>query len=194
MHPVAIDQGVASVSFAHESGRAVFGTEDETRLREFVAAYTAQGRGPISVTVEGTSLNDRIALARSLAFKDRIVDGGVPPRRVNRYMAPRKSANRGRTITVLSYEKYIVRLPTCGDWSKDVSYNPRNELHSNFGCATQSYRGMQAADPADLVRARPSGDHDNYRLRDVFNRYREGKSTPSEQTGGEQQIQRITTQ
>ena len=194
MHPVSVDQAVASVSFTHAPSETRLTSNDAVRLREFVAGYTRNGHGPISVTVEGASADDPTALRRSREFQAAIIGDGVPTSDVERYLAPTPRAESGRVITVVSYERYVVRVPECGNWSKVTTYNPKNEPHSNFGCASQSYRAMMAADPADLLRARPMGERDMFRLRDVFNKYRAGETTATKVPTTEQELLRVSTQ
>lgn len=84
---------------------------------------------------------------------------------------------------VVSFERYLVRLPDCAGWNVEPSYNPSNSAHINFGCATQRNLGMMAANPAHLVApAGQGGELDTIRSDLVLQNYRKGDLTQAEKS------------
>jgi pilus assembly protein CpaD len=73
------------------------------------------------------------------------------------------------------YERYLVTLPGCPDWSRESGTDFANLPHSNFGCATQSNLGLMVAEPRDLVRGRNLAPADGAQQADGIVRYRTGK-------------------
>ncbi len=68
----------------------------------------------------------------------------------------------------------VVTAPRCPDWSKPEADNSTNSPSSNFGCATESALAMMVADPADLVRGKPTGPADGAVLARGAEMYRSG--------------------
>jgi pilus assembly protein CpaD len=82
---------------------------------------------------------------------------------------------------MVSFERYLVRLPECRGWNVESSFNPSNSPHVNFGCATQRNLGMMVANPAHLVApAGQGGVLDTIRSDLVIQSYRKGELTTAE--------------
>ncbi len=75
----------------------------------------------------------------------------------------------------LVFERYLVTLPACPDWSRESGTDFANLPHSNYGCATQSNLGLMVAEPKDLVRGRTLGPADGVHQAEGIVRYRTGK-------------------
>jgi len=78
-------------------------------------------------------------------------------------------------VTV-SYQRYTVAVPNCGDWSASARVDHQNLAHSNFGCSQQRNIGLMAADPADLVRMREPQSTDAQNANRVMQKFRTGQS------------------
>ena len=78
---------------------------------------------------------------------------------------------------VVSYDKLVVRLPACGDWSKESRHNLFNTVPSNYGCSVQRAVGLMVADPGDLIGPRPIGPQDAQRSSTILQLYRAGEVT-----------------
>jgi pilus biogenesis lipoprotein CpaD len=75
----------------------------------------------------------------------------------------------------LVFERYLVTLPACPDWSRQSGTDFSNQPHSNFGCATQTNLGLMVAEPKDLVRGRTLAPADGVHQAEGIVRYRTGK-------------------
>ena len=134
-----------------------------------VEAYLDRGHGPISISglapaARGTSR----APARMEQLRQRLIAAGVPASAIRLQFA---SEGAPDTIT-LSYERYTALVPTCGDWSAGMDFNPLNTDYPNFGCAQQHNLGVMIADPADLVSMRRAQPSDTANVERVIRAYR----------------------
>ncbi|WP_221237156.1 CpaD family pilus assembly lipoprotein [Roseospira goensis] len=141
----------------------------------FVEDYLRRGRtamrlSPASVTSDADAR--ALTLLRSW-LEDRGVQTVVEPPLFTR------DAPEGGMVT-LSFEAYVAKVPTCGDWSGTTGFNPSNRYHSNFACAYNRNIGLMLSDPGDLIQGRPPGPADTARQGLVIEKYRLGETTATE--------------
>jgi pilus assembly protein CpaD len=166
--------GVESQTLTFEvagDGRGGLLPAEALRLDRFVDEYAVNGQGtlvvstPLAHGVQGDRLAIAIAehaLARGLARPE---------------VGIAETGENGGPV-VVSFERYLVRLPDCAGWNVEPSYNPSNSPHINFGCATQRNLGMMVANPADLIApAGQGGVLDTIRSDLVVQNYRKGELT-----------------
>ncbi len=167
-HPTTVVFGI------HMAGaRIAFAGDEETQFNSLVASYLDRGHGPLTISAP-SGPDSKLPPALS-AVRARLIAAGVPARDIHMTVTSEGSAD---TVT-MSYERYEAALPTCGDWTSVPSFNPYNDVSSNFGCALQRDIGLMAADPADLVRARPAAPADAQNAGHVVQKYRAGAPTGS---------------
>jgi pilus assembly protein CpaD len=168
----------------HVAGtRVAFVDDEDTRFATTIAAYLDGGHGPLTISAPRGSGGTRLP-ANLAAVRTRLLAAGVPPADIQETVTEQGSPE----VVTLSYQRYEAVLPTCGDWTSSPSYDPDNTVSSNFGCAVQRDIGLMAADPADLVRARPVGPSDGQAASRVIQKYRAGLPTaatpnPAQLTG-----------
>jgi pilus assembly protein CpaD len=161
------------VAGVHVAGsRISFANDEEQHFNTLVAGYLDRGHAPITVSAPRAARSNGVS-AGAEAVRARLIASGVPARDIHVALTEQGSPD----IVTVSYERYEAVLPACGDWSSDPSYNPYNDVSSNFGCALQRDIGLMAADPADLVRARPAAPTDAQNAARVIQRYRAGAPT-----------------
>ena len=85
----------------------------------------------------------------------------------------------------LSYLRYVAEGPECRDWTTNLAEEPRNLPYPSFGCAQQRNLAAQIENPADLLGPRSMDPADQERRAVVFDRYRQGRSTPTEKSQDE---------
>ena len=154
------------------------------RIDEFVAGYMAERRGPLTITVPSAAAGDARVLGRAKQIADRARRRGLPAEHVVLRVAA--DEQRADAPVMVSYEKLVVRVPTCGDWSKESSHDPTNTPSPNFGCSMQRAVGLMIADPADLAAPRQAGLRDAGRSNTVIQLYRAGQPTVTERTTAEE--------
>ena len=103
-------------------------------------------------------------------LRQRLIAAGVPASAIRLQLA---SEGEPDTIT-LSYERYTAVVPSCGDWSTPMDFNPLNTDYPNFGCAQQHNLGVMVADPADLANMRRAQPSDTANVERVIRQYRGG--------------------
>jgi len=91
-----------------------------------------------------------------------------------------------------SYLRCLAEGPNAGRWTTDFAEDPRNVPYPNFGCAQQRNLAARIANPADLLGPRTMDPADQERRAVVFDRNRQGRSTPAEKSQDER-IQVKTT-
>jgi len=143
--------------------------DEEARLAPLVASYLERGHGPITISAGSQDL--RAGVPESLRrMRERLLAAGVPASAIRVLIT-----EQGSDAVTVSYERYEVAVPICGDWSGPAVYDPYNDVSSNFGCAMQRNVGLMVADPADLVHKRDSSPSDAANSDRVVQRYRAGQ-------------------
>ncbi|HXQ52443.1 MAG TPA: CpaD family pilus assembly lipoprotein [Stellaceae bacterium] len=134
-----------------------------------VEGYLDRGHGPITIAARAPAARGNSAApARMEALRQRLVAAGVPASMIHLQLA---SEGQPDTVT-LSYERYTAVLPTCGDWSTRMDFNPLNTDYAGFGCAQQRNLGVMVADPADLATMRRPAPSDTANTERVIREYR----------------------
>jgi pilus assembly protein CpaD len=134
-----------------------------------VEAYLDRGHGPITIAARAPDARgSRLAPARMEQLRQRLIAAGVPASAIRLQLA---SEGEPDTVT-LSYERYTALVPTCGDWSARMDFNPLNIDYAGFGCAQQHNLGVMIADPADLVSMRRAQPSDTANVERVIRQYR----------------------
>lgn len=78
----------------------------------------------------------------------------------------------GPDSVLVATTRYVARTPGCPNWSKLTNYDPNNEDHSNYGCASAINLSKQVANPRDLATGRDPGPADGTRAALAIDRYR----------------------
>ena len=178
LYPVRVQFQATALPVAFPPARAEFSPDEAARLDAFLTEYRQYGRGPVAVVANATGVGDSLARIRAEAVAQRAIAAGVPPAVIETRL--RESATRPGEV-IVSFEQAKVEIPECGDWSKNTAIDSTNTTASNFGCATQRYIGLMAADPADLVRPHAAEPRDAQRTVDVIQKYRAGRQTGAQE-------------
>ncbi len=150
--------------------RATVPGDDDAKLTALIAGYLDRGHGPITISSYVSSANAPIP-ENLVRMRKRLLAAGVPSSAIRVLVTDQGAPG----TVVVSFERYEVSLPTCGDWSSSAVYDAYNDVHSNFGCSLQRDLGLMAADPADLVRKRDSTASDTRNSDRVIQRYHAGQ-------------------
>ncbi len=183
-HPVSVENSVATLVLSGAAGAERLAPSEIARLDGFVAGYISGGHGRLMVTVPGADAGQKRALARGKRIVDRALGRGVRDSEV-RLEVEATESSAGAPI-VVSYERFVVRVPECGDWSKESSHDITNTIYSDFGCATQRSLALIVANPADLIAPRRGLYRDTVRSNLVIQLYRAGEVTLAERAAVEE--------
>ena len=171
--PVTVEPRVAILTLAG-NGEATSATE-MAKFDRFITAYLTNGHGQLTIAVPASGNAKEQALATGRRIVERALERGL--RETEVVMRIEDSGGAARLRIVASYETFDVRVPVCGDWSKESSHDVTNTVHSNFGCATQRNVAVMVANPADLVTMRAPGLGDTPRRIVILGKYRAGEPT-----------------
>ena len=152
-----------------------FGGAAAESFDTLVEAYLDSGHGPITISASANR-GSPLVPARMAQLRQKLIAAGVPASDIRLQLA---SEGEPDTVT-LSYERYTAVVPTCGDWSARMDYNPDNTDYPGFGCAQQHNLGVMIADPADLVSAHRAQPSDTANTERVIRAYR---AVPSSNSG-----------
>jgi pilus assembly protein CpaD len=157
---------------------------DERRVELLVSGYLDRSHGPITVSMLAPADADASRqVARLRSVSDRLVQAGIPASSIRLLLTDYGPVD----AVTLTYQRFDVALPACGDWSSNPRYDHSNDVHSDFGCTLQRDVGLMVADPADLVRMRDASAPDAPNASRVVQKYRAGQ--PPGSIGNPQQIQ-----
>ncbi len=179
--PVTIEPRVAILTLAG-NGEAMSAAEI-VKLDGFVTAFLTNGHGRLTIAVPATGAGREQALANGRRIVDRAMERGLSETEVE--LRVESSGGAAKSRIVASYETFDVRVPVCGDWSKEPSHDVTNTVHSNYGCSVQRNFAIMVANPADLVAMRKPDTHDAARNSVVIQKYREGEPTGAKRASEE---------
>ena len=154
------------------------------RLDKFVSGYMAERRGQLVVSIPASASGERRVLGRAKQIADRARRQGLHADEIMLRVAIEE--NRADAPVVVGYDKLVVRVPECGDWSKESSHDLTNTPSPNFGCSMQRAVGLMVADPADLIAPRQAGLRDAGRSNTIIQLYRAGLPTGAERAAAEE--------
>ena len=184
--PVTVEPRVAILTLTGGAGGESLAAAELARLDAFIGAYLSRGHGRLTIAVPGTGAESERALARGRGAVARALERGL--RETEVVLKVETSGNGAMDRIVASYETFDVRVPVCGDWSKESSHDLTNSIHSNFGCSMQRDFALMVANPADLVAMRAPGLHDTGRSDVVIGLYRAGEPTGAERSEEEKAV------
>jgi pilus assembly protein CpaD len=164
---------------AHFAANDAVAGDSAADLDALAVSYIDRGHGPVTLAIRAPGGRaDPRSLAQARAVRARLVAAGVPGNAIRIVLG-----EEGRFDTVmLSYERYSVLVPICGDWSVESHFNPNNDVHPDFGCAMQHNFGLLVADPANLVAPPALASPDAANSNRVVEKYRAGLPTTATQS------------
>ncbi|WP_051630642.1 CpaD family pilus assembly protein [Afifella pfennigii] len=177
-HPIMVSEEPETLDIPIGMRGGHLSAEIKDAIYDYALGYRDAGIGAVTVQVPSGSGNDIAAAAASQAIRAAIIEAGVKPRSVR--MAPYASTSRKAAPVRLSYLKVKAVTPDCGVWPKDMGGTLDNRNYYNFGCASQQNLAAMAANPADLIRPRPTTPAFGARRAKVLSDYASGAETKSE--------------
>jgi pilus assembly protein CpaD len=145
-----------------------FAGEARETFETLVHGYLETGHGPVTLAALAPRTGTTETAARIEQLRQRLIADGVPASAIRVMLTAEGAPN---TVTI-SYERYSAVLPTCGDWSTPMDFNPLNTAYPNFGCDQQRNLGLMVADPADLVTMHPEQASDTANTERLMKDYR----------------------
>lgn len=142
-------------------------------VRDFVAAYRQEGKGPLEVLGPSGSRNESSSQMVIGEVRKIARSGGVSSSALS-YSAYR--SKEAKPPVVLRYTRYHASAE-CGQWPSDLDKDWQNVPYENFGCATRRNLAAMVDDPRDLHHPRRMTPRDSERRDEIFDNYRRGRPT-----------------
>jgi len=158
-HPIQVAREQVSVTIDLPFAGNALSPENMRRLQGFIRNFASRGR--TSITVE-SQMNERareILLANGLRANEIIL---VPETTIK---AP---------SAIMTFTANVAKVPTCGNWSENVTFNPTNNPSPDFGCSTRRNLGLTVADPGDMIESQPMSGHGAARRDAAVDSYNSG--------------------
>ena len=142
-------------------------------LNNFFDDYHRRGKGKIILTVNEIQTKKNINNIKKYMAVYGISKGTIFTRSV---LNTSFDTNNKFSLT---YEGYIVKVPTCNrqNWDQSIGFNPGNISHKSFGCSFQRNIGLMISDPQDLVKSASNLSNDPSKILKIISQYRSGADT-----------------
>jgi pilus assembly protein CpaD len=145
--PIRVVDVPVKLSVSAKSGKLK--PQEVNRLAAFAKAAPKDRTTPVSVTYPSGSKRAREVSQQAVKV---LLHQGVP-----RSMIHTSSYKGSSDIVSLSFSRTVASTAECGDWSKNLGENSKNEPHPNFGCSLQNNFAAMASNPEDFERPRGTG-------------------------------------
>jgi pilus assembly protein CpaD len=145
--PIAVVDMPVKMSISAAAGKLP--SSDVNRLSGFAKAARADRTTPVSVSYPASS--DKAQEVSREAIRV-LMHHGVPRSAIH------AASYKGKSDVVsLSFTRKVAATKECGDWSKNLGENAKNEPYPNFGCSLQSNLAAMVTNPEDFERPRTMG-------------------------------------
>jgi pilus assembly protein CpaD len=134
------------VKMSIPAGSGKLPAEAVNRLSSFARLAAQDRETPVSVTYPNGSVKARNVSQQAVRI---LVHQGIP-----RSMIHQTSYKGKSDVVTLSFSRTVAATKECGDWSRNVGNDPKNEPYPNYGCSLQTNFAAMADDPRDFERPR----------------------------------------
>lgn len=175
-HPVTVGfQPVDIIIHADADARGLT-RGDATQVATLARQYRNSGHGTIYLQAPSGGGSETAVHAASSQIRQILSREGVDPKMlaVHTYRA---DSSHGPARMKLVFYRYAAEAGPCGNWPDNVSHNPSNASHHDFGCSQQRNLAAMVEDPRDLLGPRGQGPRDAMRRATVQDKYRKGEDT-----------------
>lgn len=156
------------VSFTAAS--ATLNKSEKETLTRFLARV-GRGEGVSIMLATGSATPSALTKRRETSLARHLIDLGYS---VSRIRPGHSYTTRPNSVRV-TVGRYIVKTPSCPDWSKDSTGDSSNRVTSNYGCATETNLGLMVANPEALIRGAEIGPADGEAMTEGIEAYRKGE-------------------
>jgi pilus assembly protein CpaD len=187
-HPILVSQEPASMSIRVPRGSSGLSSGQKAQFGAFMARYRGAdaGNSKLVISVPSGSSNEASIVRAVDDLRGMIASSGFAES--NLVIEPFIESRGGGAPIRIAYLRYVAQGPECGFWPANLAEERRNLNYHNFGCAQQHNLAAQIANPADLLGPRTMEPGDPERRTVVFDKYRQGQSTPA-QKGADERVQ-----
>jgi pilus assembly protein CpaD len=177
-HPILVTTEPRTLAVSTRAGSFGLSPKARADILTFVRRHTAEaGGGKLVLSAPGGARNEAAVVDTVTEIRDLLIEAGYDRSRVDVevYRAP----NAAHPPVRLSYVRHLADAPRCGQWPRNLAYEPNNSSMDNLGCATQANFAAMVAEPADLLRPRATTPRSGERRGAVWEKYQKGEDTAS---------------
>jgi pilus assembly protein CpaD len=178
-HPILVSQEPSGMSLRVPRGSWGLSSRQKAQFGAFLARYRGSdaGNSKLVISVPSGSTNEASIVRAVEDLRGMIANSGFAES--NLVIEPFIESRSGGAPIRVAYLRFVAHGPECGLWPANLAEEPRNLNYHNFGCAQQHNLAAQIANPADLLGPRTMEPGDPERRSVVFDKYRQGQSTPA---------------
>ena len=156
--------------------------EDKKRVAAFTSAFKQVGHGEMWIVAPEGSENSASSIGAVAELSAVMVEQGLSRQEIK--MRSYQASGSEAPITI-RFVRFAAKTKPCGDWSRNVAFEPLNGSSPNFGCASQSNLATLVEDPLDLAKPRALDPADPARRVTVLGKYKAGEATGATRTDEE---------
>lgn len=184
-HPILVSQQPTTLTLKVPRGSYGLSPAQRADVIGFVAHFRSSDAGDsrLVIAAPGGSANEVAAMQAVNEVRQLVIEQGYDASSL--HFEPYASSG-GDAPVRLSYLRYVAEAPECGDWSTNLSSEPKNLAFPNFGCATQRNFAAMVTNPADLLGPRSSTPRPAERRDVTWDKFKKGESTVADKTDAEQ--------
>lgn len=174
-HPIEVVSRWISQPIEVETQTVTLPAQTAEQVRRLASDFLRNGGDIIQIMVTEGASGRATAIHRAEMLKAEILRAGVQQSEI----AVRIRQDAAAGPVMLSYERFTLVLPECGNFSGQPSFNTENKVYPNFGCATRRDLAQMVANPAHLRQPEPLSASDAERRGLALRNYRRGVVTDS---------------
>jgi pilus assembly protein CpaD len=184
-HPIIVSQQPARLSIRVPRGSSGLTAQQHMQAMDFLARYRAvdAGNSRLVISVPSGTANEISAMQAAAQLRSLVREAGFDDGAIS--VEPIGGSPNSQPALQLSYLRYVVEAPECGNWPSNLGETRSNLPYPNFGCAAQRNLAAQVANPADLIGPRTATPKASERRDVVWDKYIRGESTISQKSGDE---------
>lgn len=184
-HPIIVSQEPARLSLRVPRGSSGLSPQQHMQVMDFLARYRAidAGNSRLVISVPSGTSNEVSAMQAAAQLRSLIREAGFDDGAIA--VEPLGGSAHSQPPVQLSYMRYVVQAPECGNWPNNLGETRTNLPYPNFGCSAQRNLAAQVANPADLIGPRTMTPRASERRDVTWDKYVRGESTVARKSGDE---------
>lgn len=182
-HPIEVKKGKAEINLVMPKAAKGMSPNQTSTSAQFIIDYMDKGQGYFEIWRPRGHLNTR---AINIAHQKvrRILSEAAIPATAIRYHKYDAYGDDGASLG-LKYDRFYASTKKCGDFSKNIGLNFKNENYANFGCAHQHNIAKMVANPKDLLGPESLSNASAERRQIIWAKYIQGAPTGATRSADE---------
>ena len=179
-HPILVSQKPSSLSVQVPAGSSGLTPKTRADVLEFAGRFRAGDAGDSRLVIQAPSgsANEVAAMNAVQQIRGLLSDNGFAESAIA--VEAFDATPHSQPALKVAYMRYVAEGPECGNWDKNLAYEPHNLPMTNTGCASQRNLAAMIANPADLVGPRTQTARAGERRDVVWEKYQKGDTTASQ--------------